>query len=198
MLVTAASLFILGTTLYNYREGLNIEISRVRSEVDGKTYLVQNTLDKQEAADQLAYLRQRMKQLKEHIREKHRKRKIPSRNKEACLRLIQQFQEDEICENSANSEHTSYTVNKGERIHFCLRQRGERNEFVDLNTLTFVSLHELAHIMSSSIGHTSEFWDNFRFLLHESIQIGIYHYEDYRVTPKRYCGTTITDSPYHP
>ena len=77
MLVTAASLFILGTTLYNYREGLNIEISRVRSEVDGKTYLVQNTLDKQEAADQLAYLRQRMKQLKEHIREKHRKRKIP-------------------------------------------------------------------------------------------------------------------------
>ena len=35
----------------------------------------------------------------------------------------------------------------------------------DENTLLFVSLHEVAHIMTKSIGHTKEFWDNFTFYI---------------------------------
>ena len=44
----------------------------------------------------------------------------------------------------------------------------------------FVALHELSHVASKSIGHTDEFWDNFKFILIESEKIGIYKPIDYK------------------
>ena len=32
----------------------------------------------------------------------------------------------------------------------------------------FVAIHELAHIMTESVGHEPEFWDNMGFLLEKS------------------------------
>ena len=66
---------------------------------------------------------------------------------------------------------------------------------VDSNTLTFVALHELAHIMTVSIGHTDEFWDNFKYLLEYAIKIKVYQRQNFRQHPVKYCGTKITDSP---
>ena len=60
----------------------------------------------------------------------------------------------------------------------------------------FVALHELAHVMTKSVGHTEEFWSNFRYLLKNSIKLGIYKYQDFRKKPVKYCGITITDTPY--
>ena len=65
----------------------------------------------------------------------------------------------------------------------------------DENLLVFVALHELGHVMTKSTGHTEEFWDNFRFLLKESIKIGVYKRQDFKKNPQKYCGTKITDSP---
>jgi hypothetical protein len=45
------------------------------------------------------------------------------------------------------------------------------------------------------VGHNKEFWTNFRYILEESIQIGIYKYQDFRRNPVDYCGTRITDTP---
>ena len=59
----------------------------------------------------------------------------------------------------------------------------------------FVSIHELGHLMTKSTGHTKEFWDNFKFLLKESIKLGIYTRNDFKNKPEKYCGTKITDSP---
>ena len=39
----------------------------------------------------------------------------------------------------------------------------DENKLIDENTLMFVALHELAHIATESIGHTKEFWANFKF-----------------------------------
>ena len=33
-------------------------------------------------------------------------------------------------------------------------------KLVDKNLLLFVALHELSHIMTVSLNHTEEFWDN--------------------------------------
>ena len=33
----------------------------------------------------------------------------------------------------------------------------------------FVALHELSHVMTVSVGHTQEFWENFKFLLKEAV-----------------------------
>ena len=38
----------------------------------------------------------------------------------------------------------------------------------------FVTIHELAHVMTKSIGHKTEFWDNFKFLLQEAKDSGIH------------------------
>ena len=59
----------------------------------------------------------------------------------------------------------------------------------------FVALHELGHLMTKSIGHTEEFWKNFKFLLQEAIKIGIYTKDDFNKNPVEYCGTNITDTP---
>ena len=32
---------------------------------------------------------------------------------------------------------------------------------IDMNTLTFVALHELSHIATESVGHKQEFWQNY-------------------------------------
>ena len=59
----------------------------------------------------------------------------------------------------------------------------------------FVAIHELAHVITKSIGHTDEFWDNMKFLLKKSVKINIYKKHDYKNNPIPYCGTEITDSP---
>ena len=49
--------------------------------------------------------------------------------------------------------------------------------------------------MTKSIGHKPEFWDNFKYMLEESVKIGIYKKNNFTKNPKDYCGTKITDSP---
>jgi len=61
--------------------------------------------------------------------------------------------------------------------------------------MLFVAIHEIAHLMTKSIGHNEEFWGNMRFLLKESIEMNIYVKEDYYNNPVDYCGTVINDSP---
>ena len=97
-------------------------------------------------------------------------------------------------ETEKGSKHTSYSVNKGEKIVFCIRDK-KTHELVDINTMMFVAIHELAHVMTKSVGHTEEFWNNMRYLLKKAIKINVYKKVDYRDNPKPYCGTKITDSP---
>jgi hypothetical protein len=61
--------------------------------------------------------------------------------------------------------------------------------------MMFVVLHELAHLSTESIGHTDEFWNNFRWILEEAINIGIYVKQDFKTENVEYCGMTITSSP---
>ena len=77
-----------------------------------------------------------------------------------------------------------------------LRSKDKDQKLIDINTLTFVALHELAHVMTKSVGHTEEFWDNFSYLLKNSIKIGIYKYQNFKKKPVKYCGIKITDTPY--
>ena len=164
----------------------------VRSEVDGKEYLVRNSTkygDSEKAADVLARIRNKLVDLTNHL-EQHKG------NSGAVKRLLQNFKPDNINESGKSSKYTSYSVNKGEKIVFCLRSRDNDEKLIDINTLTFVALHELAHVMTKSVGHTSEFWSNFKYLLKIAIKLGIYEYQNFRKNPVNYCGITITDTPF--
>ena len=61
----------------------------------------------------------------------------------------------------------------------------------------YVALHEVSHIATKSIGHTDEFWQNFKFMITEAKAINIYTPVDYKKQTARYCGMNITDNPYY-
>jgi hypothetical protein len=66
---------------------------------------------------------------------------------------------------------------------------------VDENIVTFVALHEMGHIITKSIGHGPDFWNNFAWLLEQAERIGIYQRQDFTAHPVAYCGMKITDQP---
>lgn len=162
----------------------------VKSTIDGRNYKVRDLPDKQRAADLLANLRLRLESLMEAL-----KKSFP--NKPQVQRLVQNFQSDpnRFLESTPDAEHTSYSVNKGEQVHFCLRQRDGTESLVDENVMVFVAIHEMAHMITKSIGHDAEFWNNFGWLLREAESRNLYRPMDFKSHPVMYCGVSITDSP---
>lgn len=154
---------------------------------DGKKYKVQNLPDKEEAAERMSEIRQNLQKLVEHVKQYH---------EEPFKRLVEKFNPDVLEENDLGAQSTSYSENKGEKIVVCLRDKTTAPfPLVDGNIVMFVLIHEMAHLMTFSVGHTPEFWTNFRKLLHEGIQCGVYRAENYTKNPVQYCGMTISESP---
>ena len=185
---TTFTIFIIIIMLLLYRDSLNSNLIYQKSKVDGAEHLVQNMTDKELAADMMAKIKDRLSNFVRYLFEKYPE-------DERISRLVEKFNPDNIMESDPNSKHTSYSINKGEKIILCIRSKDEKNELIDENTMMFVSLHEVAHVMAKSIGHTEEFWSNFRFLLHEAVKSEIYVCEDYDSRPKKYCGIEITSNP---
>ena len=82
------------------------------------------------------------------------------------------------------------------QLAFCLNNKKNGNKLIDMNTLMYVALHEISHIATKSVGHTDEFWQNFKFFIEQAAVINIYKPIDYKKTPAQYCGMDITDNPY--
>ena len=171
--------------------GSNYPTTDVLSSMDGKYYRVRDMPDRERAANLIATVRKRLTQLCDALEKKYPDRpqvKLMARN----------FRSDphRFMESTPDEEHTSSTVNKGESIHMCLRQRdGPNEELVDENVIMFVALHEMAHVSTESIGHGPDFWNNFGWLLKEAEALQLYHYTDFSAHPVRYCGVYITDAP---
>ena len=115
-------------------------------------------------------------------------------DKENVRNLRERFDPNNIQETSLYDSGTSYTVDKGKELRLCLRDK-KTLQHHDINTLMFVSIHELAHIMSNSYGHNEEFTRNFKFLLEQAVASGVYKAEDYERKPAKFCGIEITSSP---
>ena len=172
-----------------YQESDVFNLKCIVSNVDGKKYCVRERQKLELAADRLAHVSQKMTELVDYCAKTY-----PDR--ENIKRLTKGYNPKKIMETLPTSEYTAYSQNKGEKMAFCLNTEKEGNQLIDPNTLTFVALHELAHIATKSIGHKDEFWNNFKFLLGEASKIGIYKQVDYKKKPARYCGTDINDNPF--
>lgn len=160
----------------------------VKSSKDEQFHLVQDLPDKEKAADIIAELKKRMKLLIKHMIEKY-----PDRSDVAEMKM--RFDENNIQETDLNDAGTSFSIDKGQEMHLCIRDK-ESLKFHHLNILSFVSIHELAHIMSESYGHNGEFSEHFKFLLGEAVKIGIYKSVDYSKNPIKYCSTVdVTQNP---
>lgn len=118
-------------------------------------------------------------------------------NNDGIRRLVTGFDRLKIEEAPDEDDSTSYTVNKGDLMALCIREKKSDHPFHDYNTLQFVIIHEMSHIMSVSEGHNEEFIKNFRFLLKEAHKLGYYHPVDYRENPITYCGLKVTNNPFY-
>ena len=98
-----------------------------------------------------------------------------------------------ISENPINSQYTSYSINKGEELVFCIRSKSN-NQIHDINELMYVAVHEISHIGCPETGHTRLFAKINLFLLQKAVQMGLYHYRDYASNPVEYCGMILTTS----
>jgi len=183
--------FVILVCLKIYSESELWNLKCVISGVDGNRYCVRDRVDTKEAADLLANVTQKMKDLVKYMQENHG-------DDPRVQRLVAGFNPKKINETLPTSELTAYSENKGEKLAFCLNKtKSSTNTLIDLNTLTFVAIHELSHITTTSIGHKQEFWQNFKYLLENAKTAGIYEPVDYKKKPESYCGMTITDNPYY-
>jgi hypothetical protein len=185
--------FLLSICAYIYYDASGFQLKCIVSSVDGNKYCVRDRKQLQNAADLLASVTDKCKKLVEYLTQKYEKGE-----NDVVDRLSAGFNPQKIIETLPTSTYTAYSENKGEKLAFCLnRKKEDNNDLIDESTLTFVSIHELAHIGTKSIGHKTDFWENFKFLLENAKEAGIHNPENYKEKPREYCGMKIKDNPYY-
>tara|TARA_B110000914_G_C15513774_1_gene472236 strand:- start:1323 stop:1925 length:603 start_codon:yes stop_codon:yes gene_type:complete len=187
---------ILGITTIFYAVPILSRTTYVQSTIDKRYYKVLNVPSRQKAADILAVLRENIEKLVTHIKLKYLKNHTISEeettNLKDIFKRLDKLDLDEIQENELNSDHTAYSVNKGERLHFCVRSNKTGGHIQDnSNLLMYVALHEMAHVITLSRGHTKEFWKNHQLLLKEAIESKVYNPIDFSKNTILYCGQII-------
>ena len=189
LIIFCAGIFVI------YMWFINSEMYNLKciiSAKDGNKYCVRDREGAQlnKAANLLAEVATRCTSLVSYCKQKYP-------NNEDVKRLVERFNANKIIENLPTSEYTSYTENKGDKIAFCIDKDKGGNRLIDINTLTFVAIHELAHIMTIKEDHPQIFWKNYKFLLENAVDCGIYNPHDYKKNPKKYCSMQITDNPLY-
>uniref|UniRef100_A0A6C0I4Q9 Uncharacterized protein n=1 Tax=viral metagenome TaxID=1070528 RepID=A0A6C0I4Q9_9ZZZZ len=184
-------IFFLVCGYFYYINSDSFLLKCIISTKDGNKYCVRERAKLQAASNLLATITEKCKQLVTYVGKHHP-------DKENVKRLVKGFNPKQVMETLPTSEYTAYSENKGEKLAFCLsRSKKDNEDLIDENTLMFVAIHELSHIATKSIGHKSEFWENFKFLLEKAKEAGIHTPEDYKKKPQQYCGMTINDNPYY-
>jgi predicted metal-dependent hydrolase len=159
---------------------------------NGTKFLVHKDIKQQEKANLLGQLVQKLYILKNHM---VNNKKSFSGFEEYIDQLSDNFNENRtiIYETDPTSNLTSYSVNKGEELSFCLHSK-KTKELHDINLLMYVAIHEMSHIACPEIGHGDLFKKIFKKFVEEAISIGIYKKIDYSSEPAEYCGMILSSS----
>lgn len=161
----------------------------VTAEFNGQIYMVQEHADKMKAVDLLI----RLKKDLSIIAQKGLDRAKKENNKDYIDYIgiiVTRLNTVYIREVEKDSPYTSYSVNKGEELVFCLRNK-KSFAFYDYNKILYVAVHEIAHIGCPEVGHTKLFFELNRYLLETAKNDGMYNFVDYNTVPEEYCGIEI-------
>ena len=185
--LTVLMICILSVFFYMNFVRQKLYLEKIRAD-NGTEYLVRNLPDKLEAANKLGKISDSLKNLVNSLGDS-------SSEKSASIKqLTDKFNPKQITENIPGSMYVAYSVNKGEELSLCIREK-DTEKFIDENTIIFVAIHELSHIMTPETGHTPLFWDNMKYLLEKASSQGIYMPIDYSQSPVKYCGMDINSTP---
>jgi len=186
VLLIVAFIFIIFK--FNYKD-----MTYIKSDIDGNLYLVRDVPDKQNAANTLAELKNRILYINKYLLD-NIKTKECSGYEKYIEQLNNKIQNVVIIESTADSIYTSYSVNKGEQIVFCIRSRKDINKLHDINLMMYVVLHEMSHVACPEYGHTELFKKIFSFFAITAVKLNLYNKIDFQKSPEEYCGMIINDS----
>lgn len=208
IMIAIITLFIIAILWHMLRTP---SIEEYVSTIDGKEYKIVSSfgdLTHQKAADILAHINAFVTVFIEHLTDKYtanadintNEYQITIQRRRIVNNLVKRYDADNLQENNpVDTGSTSFVINKGDQISFCLRDKNTNfKTFHDINSIQFVVLHELAHIGCDEYGHTDNYWKTFGFLLHEAYDAGIYQPVDYSNPEHRmnYCGIDVTVNPF--
>jgi hypothetical protein len=186
-LLIGTLLLIIVWCYFQIKEYENLEMRK--SSINGKKYGIQEMLtNADDTSDILAKLDIFIDKFIVYLDGKYR-------NDNRVKRLVYRLHDTKIEESPFKEDTSSYTINKGELMALCVRHKTGDNAFHDYQTLLFVVIHELAHVASITKGHNTEFLTNFKWLLKEADESGMYIPQDYSKEPITYCGVKVTNNP---
>jgi hypothetical protein len=162
----------------------------IKSTIDDNVYLVIDLPDNQLASNMLSNIRINLISLTKYLHDNISKYDEYS---EYINIINDRLIFAKFNENGKDSTYTSYSVNKGEQLVFCLRSKID-DKLHNINMVMYVALHELAHIGCPEYGHTELFKKIFKFFAETATKIGIYEKINFSYFPREYCGMMISDS----
>ena len=170
------------------------EVSFVES-FNGEQYLVRNLDDKDKAANMLSDMKSKLKKMINYTLNKIENSNDERSNfiREYINTIKNKFDYIIFRESTDNSKFTSYSINKGEEIVFCLRSKND-DKIHNVNELMYVAIHEIAHVGCPEIGHTPLFRRINKELLKYAIECDVYVFKDYNLHPEDYCGIELTNN----
>lgn len=170
----------------------------IKSSIDGKAYRVRSSEGKEEKADLLAIMYTKLNLIVNSL-----KNSKYSTNGN-IQRLVQNWERGvSIKEIGKMETDAAYVINK-QYMSFCLPENTSKT-LDNLNLMTYVGIHELAHVMSNETGHGDEFIQNFEFLLNYAKtleyndpilkeKMPVYIQLNKLNTADNYCGVSLTNS----
>jgi hypothetical protein len=186
-------LIILIFIIYYKRYNNIIEKMSFIEAFNKKKYLVRDLVDKKNSANLLAELMTNLKKLIVNlkIKSENTRDKELLKYKPFIETIYNKIDKVSVRENEGGNDLTSYSVNKGEELVFCIRSKAN-NRIHDINELMYVAIHEISHIGCPETGHTKLFASINLFLLRKALETGLYNYVDYGRYPVEYCGMTLS------
>jgi hypothetical protein len=170
----------------------------VKSKLDNRFYSVRNSYGKETKADLLALINLKLDTIVKQLQESS------NRENPAVARLVANWNRGVTIKEIGKLESdAAYVINK-QFMSFCLPD-DISSSLSKINLMTYVGIHELAHIMSVETGHGDEFIKNFEFLLNYAKQINyldplsnkylpVYIPLNKLNTDDNYCGVALINS----
>lgn len=143
---------------------------------NGAVYWVRNVVDRHIVAERLALLHDRLRRLVEGIRASY-----PG---DPRLAALERRWNGTIAEVERPGD-IAYSINK-RAVYLCVRDA--RGQLENVESTTYVLLHEVAHVLTDTYGHPPEFWRNFRWLVELAERMGLYKYQDFDAAHVTHCG----------
>jgi len=161
---------------------------------NNQSYVVNDLPDAQEASNTLAQIMIILNKLIDKIIIDYDNNNNKTKDDNTYIKYVRIIKERLpnvlISETSTDSNYTSYSVNKGEELVFCIRDK-KKYKIHPINELLYVAIHEIAHIGCPEVGHTNIFNEINLYLLKKAIYYNLYKYVDYSKDNRDYCGMIL-------